>query len=139
MGAQDSSLRTVRTLVVSDLHLGGRTGVDVLRRPAAREPLIERLRRRRPARPARRHARAAPGPAREALAVAGRFSRSSARRWAGAEVVLVPGNHDHALVAPWLDAARAGRRRSELERAPGAARGDARRPGDRAVAGAPRR
>src|SRR4051794_41873619 len=33
----------VRTLVVSDLHLGARTGVDVLRRPAARAALLERL------------------------------------------------------------------------------------------------
>jgi len=42
--AQDSSLPTaVRTLVVSDLHLGARTGVDVLRRPAARAALLERL------------------------------------------------------------------------------------------------
>jgi len=33
----------VRTLVVSDLHLGARTGVDVLRRPVARGVLLERL------------------------------------------------------------------------------------------------
>jgi len=33
----------VRTLIVSDLHLGLRTGVDVLRRPAALARLLEAL------------------------------------------------------------------------------------------------
>ena len=33
----------MRTLVVSDLHLGARTGVDVLRGRAARAALLERL------------------------------------------------------------------------------------------------
>ena len=98
----------MRTLVVSDLHLGGRTGVDVLRdRPAAR------------AAAARAGSRRADrlvllgdtlelrhGPVREALAAArARAARSSARRsTAATEVVLVPGNHDHALATPWLDA-----------------------------------
>jgi hypothetical protein len=98
----------MRTLVLSDLHLGGRTGVDVLRDGAARAPRLftelaraDRLvllgdtleLRHGPAREALEHAR----PALEALGGALR---------AGAEVVLVPGNHDHALVAPWLDARR---------------------------------
>jgi len=33
----------VRTLVISDLHLGSRNGVDVLRRPAAQRALVEAL------------------------------------------------------------------------------------------------
>src|SRR4051794_41810119 len=40
---QRSLPRAVRTIVVSDLHLGARTGVDVLRRPAVRAALLERL------------------------------------------------------------------------------------------------
>lgn len=99
----------MRTLVVSDLHLGGRTGVDVLRRPEAREPLVAEL-----ANVGRlvllgdtvelRH-----GPAREALARAREAVEAiGAALPAGAEVLLVPGNHDHALAAPWLDG-RAGR------------------------------
>ena len=32
------------TLVISDLHLGGRTGADVLRVPEVRVPLLEALR-----------------------------------------------------------------------------------------------
>ncbi|HEX5924077.1 MAG TPA: metallophosphoesterase [Baekduia sp.] len=94
----------MRTLVVSDLHLGGRTGVDVLRDPVARESLLVEL-----ARTSRlvllgdtlelRH-----GPAREALARARpALEAIGAALPAGAEVVLVPGNHDHALAAPWLD------------------------------------
>ena len=38
-----ASLRLVRTVVVSDLHLGSRSEGDVLRRRAAREKLIERV------------------------------------------------------------------------------------------------
>jgi hypothetical protein len=94
----------MRTLVVSDLHLGGRTGVDVLRDPAAREPLLDELKR-----TGRlvllgdtlelRH-----GPAREALAHARpALEAMGAALPAGAEIVLVPGNHDHALASPWLD------------------------------------
>jgi hypothetical protein len=95
----------MRTLVVSDLHLGGRRDVDVLRHsPAARAALAEEL-----AGIDRlvllgdtlelRH-----GPAREALAAARPvLEELGAALPADAEVVLVPGNHDHALVAPWLD------------------------------------
>jgi hypothetical protein len=97
----------MRTLVVSDLHLGGRTGVDVLRDPVAREPLLAEL-----ADVDRlvllgdtlelRH-----GPAREALAAARpALEAMGAALPAGAEVVLVPGNHDHGILAPWLDARR---------------------------------
>jgi len=94
----------VRTVVVSDLHLGSRSEGDVLRRRAAREKLIERvdgsdrlvllgdtieLRQ---------------GPAREAMAVAQPvLEELGAALGKGGEVVIVPGNHDHALVAPWLE------------------------------------
>jgi hypothetical protein len=94
----------MRTLVVSDLHLGGRTGVDVLRDPAAREPLLEQA-----ARADRlvllgdilelRH-----GPVREALhGAAPALQALGAALDASTEVVLVPGNHDHAIATPWLD------------------------------------
>jgi hypothetical protein len=100
----------VRTLVVSDLHLGARTGVDVLRRPVALRALLERL-------DAvhrlvllgdvleLRH-----GPARDALAAAAPVLRAIGERLAGGEVVLLAGNHDHGLVSPWLERrGRAGR------------------------------
>jgi hypothetical protein len=97
----------MRSLVVSDLHLGGRTGVDVLRDAGARAPLLAEV-----ARADRlvllgdtlelRH-----GPAREALAGAQEALEDIGRALRpGTEVVLVPGNHDHALAGPWLDARR---------------------------------
>jgi Calcineurin-like phosphoesterase len=93
----------VRTLVVSDLHLGARTRVDVLRRPEVRARLLERLdgidrlvllgdtiel----------RH-----GPPREALAMAAPVLRAVGDAMRGGAVVLVAGNHDHRLLAPWLE------------------------------------
>jgi predicted phosphodiesterase len=94
----------VRTLVVSDLHLGARSRVDVLRRPEALEALIAELED-----VDRlvvlgdllelRH-----GPAREALEAAepvlAAIGRAVGRE---REVVLVPGNHDHGLMRPWLE------------------------------------
>jgi predicted phosphodiesterase len=94
----------VKTLVISDLHLGARSNVDVLRRPAAQRRLLEaldgvdrlvvlgdllEL----------RH-----GPAHDALEAARPVLRAIGERLGGdGEVVLVPGNHDFRLVAPWLD------------------------------------
>lgn len=94
----------MRTLVISDLHLGLRAGSEVLRRPAALDVLLERL-----ADVDRlvllgdtlelRH-----GPARHALAVAEPVLRAIGDALgAGREVVVVPGNHDHAIAAGWLD------------------------------------
>lgn len=95
----------VRTLVVSDLHLGARLGRDVLRRPEALEALlgaleeidrlvllgdvIELLE----GRPA------------QAMAVAEPVLRAiGAGLGPEREVVVVPGNHDAALLRPWVRA-----------------------------------
>jgi predicted phosphodiesterase len=94
----------VRTLVISDLHLGARSGVDVLRRPTAQDALLDALEG-----VDRlvvlgdvlelRH-----GPVHDALEAARPVLRAIGERLgAGAEVVLVPGNHDFRLIAPWLD------------------------------------
>jgi len=101
------------TLVISDLHLGGRTGADVLRREELRAPLLEAL-----GGVDRlvllgdvlelRH-----GPVGEALAKSEPFFRELAGALsADAEVVLVAGNHDHQLIVPWLE--RRGRTRAPL-------------------------
>ena len=92
----------MRTLVISDLHLGSRLGRDVLRRPPALAVLLDAL-----AEVDRlvllgdvlelTAARTA-----QAAAVAEPVLRAVAERVA--EVVLVPGNHDRALVRPWLRA-----------------------------------
>ena len=98
----------MRTLIVSDLHLGSAGGVDVLRRPQLREPLLAL------AREADRLVLLGDilelrhGPPREALAAARPFFEDLGRALAGREVVAVAGNHDHALIEPWLQ------RRSEV-------------------------
>jgi 3',5'-cyclic AMP phosphodiesterase CpdA len=94
----------LRTLVVSDLHLGSQTKRDVLRDPDRRAPLL----------------RAAAdcdrlvllgdlvelrhGPERDALAAAREpLAELAAALEPGTEVIIVPGNHDHQLLAAWLE------------------------------------
>jgi calcineurin-like phosphoesterase family protein len=93
----------VRTLVVSDFHLGARLRRDILRRPEALEPLLDavagvdrlvllgdvvELLEGRPER---------------AMEVAEPVMRAIGGRLdAGTDVILVPGNHDGELIGPWL-------------------------------------
>ena len=109
----------MRTLIISDLHLGSLSGADLLRRAGAARAAARGARGRRPAGAARRRARAA-SRARSARRSRprSRSSRSSARALAGRELVLVAGNHDHALDRAVAGAPRRGRRaarRSALE------------------------
>lgn len=92
------------TLIISDLHLGGLSGVDLLRRPAVRGRLLEHvgdvdrlillgdvleL----------RH-----GPPHEALAAARPVFEDLGRALGPErELVIVAGNHDHLTVCGWLD------------------------------------
>lgn len=105
----------MRTLVISDLHLGGRGGRDVLRRPAALDALLAELR------DVDRlvllgdvvellEGRTA-GALTDALPTLARLGEAMA----GREVVVVPGNHDHLLIRAWL------RRRRQDEQPLGAA------------------
>lgn len=94
----------MRTLVVSDLHLGAGSGTDVLRRGPERSALLERLRdierlvllgdalelRHAPSRRVLEEARPV-------------LADIAATLPAGAEVVIVPGNHDHNLLEPWSE------------------------------------
>jgi hypothetical protein len=94
----------MRTMVVSDLHLGSHRGADLLQRPELRAPLIAALRegdrfvilgdglelREAPHRDAARHAE-------PLLQEAGRALGP------GGEIVMTCGNHDHGLVAGWID------------------------------------
>ncbi len=92
----------MRTLVVSDLHLGAAPRTDALRRPAQLAALQEAA-----AKADRlvllgdalelRH-----GPLREAVAAAEPVFAALGEALGPKEVVLVPGNHDHALIGPWL-------------------------------------
>jgi UDP-2,3-diacylglucosamine pyrophosphatase LpxH len=92
----------MRTLLISDLHLGSQSRTDLLRAPQLRAPLLELA-----AEADRvvllgdvlelRH-----GPARDALRAAQPFFAELGSALSGRELVVVAGNHDHALVEPWL-------------------------------------
>ncbi len=92
----------MRTLIVSDLHLGSVSRSDLLRRSDLRAALLEAL-----TDIDRlvllgdalelRH-----GPMREAMEAARPFFEDLGLALAGRELVMVAGNHDHALVEPWL-------------------------------------
>jgi len=94
----------MRTLIVSDLHLGGLTGIDLLRRPGLRASLLGELQD-----VDRlvllgdvlelRH-----GPPHEALGAARPFFEDLGRALGERELIVSAGNHDHLLVSTWLDA-----------------------------------
>jgi UDP-2,3-diacylglucosamine pyrophosphatase LpxH len=96
---------SVRTLVVSDLHLGARLGRDVLRRPEALAALLDGLEGMQRLVLLGDVVELLEGRPAEAMAVAEPVLRALGRRLGNArEVVIVPGNHDAALVGPWLHA-----------------------------------
>ncbi len=93
-----------RTLIVSDLHLGGLSGIDLLRRPELRAALLEEL-----ADVDRlvllgdvlelRH-----GPPHGALLAARPFFEDVGRALGrDRELIVTAGNHDHLMVCTWLD------------------------------------
>jgi predicted phosphodiesterase len=92
----------MRTVVISDLHLGALGGTDIARDGEARDALVDalsgadrvvllgdvvELRER---------------PLADSLEVARPVFEQLGHALAGRPVVLVPGNHDHGLVEPWL-------------------------------------
>jgi hypothetical protein len=93
----------LRTLIVSDLHLGGEAGLDLLRLPAPRAALFEAL-----------HEdvdrlvllgdvlELRHGPRHAALNAARPFFEELGGALAGREIVVLAGNHDHALIETWL-------------------------------------
>ncbi len=92
-----------RTLVVSDLHIGSRSGRDALERPEALDALVAATR------DAQRlvllgdTVELLEGATGRALARAEPILEALGRAVGrDGEVVVVPGNHDHALVRPWL-------------------------------------
>jgi Calcineurin-like phosphoesterase len=91
----------VRTLVVSDLHLGTRLRHDVLTRPEPLRRLLEALDG--VDRLVLLGDVVEPPQTRAALgAVVHTLQAIGSRLGAGREVILVPGNHDRFLLRPWL-------------------------------------
>jgi hypothetical protein len=94
----------VRTLVISDLHLGAASRGDLLRRPELREPLVEA------ARDVDRVVilgdglELRDGPQRSAPELAGELFAELARALGrDGELLVLAGNHDHGLVSGWID------------------------------------
>ncbi len=94
----------MRTLVISDLHIGASTQTDVLRRPELREPLVEAVRGVDRLVILGDGLELRDGPHRDAVEVAGPFFADVGRALgADGELLLCAGNHDHGLVAGWID------------------------------------
>ena len=96
----------MRTVLVSDLHIGTRTGADLVRRPRFAELLA-------------REAESADQvvllgdvvelrdrPVAEVLERARPFFETLGEAVGDGRIVVVPGNHDHQLLAPWLERRR---------------------------------
>jgi UDP-2,3-diacylglucosamine pyrophosphatase LpxH len=95
----------VRTLVISDLHLGARLQRDVLRRREALDPLLAALEDVERLVLLGDIVELAEGRPPRAMEVAEPVLRAiGVRLGAESEVVVVPGNHDRAFVRPWLRA-----------------------------------
>jgi UDP-2,3-diacylglucosamine pyrophosphatase LpxH len=95
----------VRTLVISDLHIGSRLGRDVLRHPEALAGLLDALDGVDRLVLLGDVVELAEGGARQAMAVAEPILRAvGARMGAEREIVVVPGNHDVWLARRWLRA-----------------------------------
>jgi UDP-2,3-diacylglucosamine pyrophosphatase LpxH len=96
---------TSKTLVVSDLHLGARIGRDVLRRPEALSLLLAALEDVDRLVLLGDIVELLPGRGGGSLALAEPVLRAIGKALGpDREVVVVPGNHDAALVRPWLRA-----------------------------------
>ena len=93
----------MRTAIVSDLHLGLGSGADLLRHERFRAVLLERL--------AGADRLILLGdvlelrdrPLAEVLAATAPVMSALGEAFAGREIVIVPGNHDHHLIEPWLE------------------------------------
>src|SRR3954447_20122742 len=95
----------MRTLVISDLHLGRTEHSDLLRRPDLREPLLEAIA------DVDRLVILGDGlelreaAHRDAIEVAGPFFAAVGRRLGrDKELIVLAGNHDYGIAAGWIDA-----------------------------------
>lgn len=105
----------MKTALISDLHLGASSRADLLRREPIRARFLEattdvdrlvllgdvvELRDR---------------PLGVALEDSRSFFTALGEAFAGREIVLVPGNHDHRLLGPWLERSRDAERPADLD------------------------
>jgi predicted phosphodiesterase len=93
----------VSTLVVSDLHLGARSGIDLLRHEPARARLLEEAGRADEVILLGDVVELREGPLPEALAVAQPWFAALGSVLGNRRVVITPGNHDHRLLERWRE------------------------------------
>jgi hypothetical protein len=106
----------VTTLVLSDLHLGMRSGRDLLSRAPVRARLVEQLDGVRRVVLLGDAVELRHGPMAGALRAARPLlTKLGAALGPGGEIVVVPGNHDHRLLAGWHERRRAAGRCLRLE------------------------
>ena len=96
----------MRTAVVSDLHLGLHAEADVARKPEVRAALVEAVRASDRVVLLGDILELRELPLSDALEVGRPLFEELGRELAGRRVLLVPGNHDHALAEPWLSQLR---------------------------------
>ncbi|HYH59520.1 MAG TPA: metallophosphoesterase [Thermoleophilaceae bacterium] len=99
-------IAVVRTAVISDLHLGTLPGNDLLSAPAMRERLFAALADVDRLVVLGDLAELREAPVGQALAAVYDFADHLNEEFAGRQVVLAAGNHDHQLVAAWLESRR---------------------------------
>ncbi len=105
----------MRTLVISDLHLGQQGGVSVLTRPGPLELLLEALDGYERLVLLGDAVEAEQAHVSQSLPVAGPVLRALAQRLGPSkQLVLVPGNHDHGLIRDWSRARGAGLLREDV-------------------------
>jgi len=92
------------TLIISDLHLGSGSGSDLLRLPALREPLLKAVQDVERVVLLGDVLELRHGPVREAMTAARPFFEDLGEALGGGELIMTLGNHDHALIEPWLAA-----------------------------------
>ena len=91
--------------MVSDLHLGTASGADLLRRPELLEPLVAAVREADRLVILGDAVELREAPQREVGELAAPFFAAVGEALGpGGELVIAAGNHDHALVAGWIDA-----------------------------------
>jgi len=93
----------VSTLVVSDLHLGARSGIDLLRREPARARLLEEAAGADEVILLGDVVELREGPMPEALATARPWFEALGSVLGDRRVVITPGNHDHRLLERWRE------------------------------------
>src|SRR4051812_30572576 len=109
----------VVTAVLSDLHLGTRSDADVLRRPAMRQILFEALREADEIVLLGDALELREQPLADVLEVAMPFFDELGEALPGKRITILAGNHDHHLVAEWLDRLRVEGTRLGLEQRTG--------------------